>query len=244
MTYESDVLRDWYLLFHYGSPAEILHGAGFETGGLPARCLEFPVTTVEAAEQNSPIGRALDLGCAVGRSAFELSRFAGEVIGIDFSASFIEAAELIRNEGQSTYRRYGEMHLPETLEARRPGGIDPDRVSFEVGDAMSLRHDLGTFDLVHAANLLCRLPEPERLLARLPELLNQGGRLVVATPATWMDIYTPRAKQPTGLTLDYLHQHLDGNFELLTVAELPFLIREHQRKFQLSTSQTSVWARR
>jgi len=244
MTYESDVLRDWYLLFHYGSPEEILHGAGFETGGLPAKCLEFPVTTVAAAGLTSPIGRALDLGCAVGRSAFELSRYAVEVIGVDFSASFIEAAEKIRSEGRSTYSRYGEMHRAETLEASRPEGTHADRVFFEVGDAMALRHDLGTFDLIHAANLLCRLPEPERLLARLPELVNRGGRLVFATPATWMEVYTPQAKQPTGPTLEYLQEHLLENFELLAVSELPFLIREHQRKFQLSTSQTSVWIRR
>lgn len=244
MTYESDVLRDWYLLFHYGSPEEILHGSAVELEGLPKRCLDFPVTTVEAAGSNLSIGRALDLGCAVGRSAFEISRLADEVIGIDFSANFIDVAEVIRTGGRPVYRRYGEMHLAERLEARCPEGTRPSRISFEVGDAMSLRKDLGTFDLVHAANLLCRLTAPERLLARLPELVNPGGRLVLATPATWMEAHTPPENQPTGLTLDYLRRHLEGKFELLTVSELPFLIREHQRKFQLSTSQTSVWAKR
>ncbi len=244
MSYESGVLRDWYLLFHYGSPAEILHGAGFEIGGLPARCLEFPATTVEAGGLAMPIGRALDLGCAVGRSAFEISRFADEVVGIDFSASFIEVAEAIRQDGRPRYRRYTEMHLGEELEASRPDGTHPERVSFEVGDAMSLREDLGTFDFVHAANLLCRLPDPERLLTRLPGLVNPGGRLVLATPATWMQVYTPIANQPTGLTLAYLEEALGETFDLLSVRELPFLIREHQRKFQLSTSQTSVWSRR
>ena len=93
MSYESDLLRDWYLLFHYGSAEEILDGIGFDPKGLPARCLEFPVTTVEAAGLTAPVERALDLGCAVGRSTFELSRLANEVIGIDFSASFIRVAD-------------------------------------------------------------------------------------------------------------------------------------------------------
>ncbi len=244
MDYESEILRDWYLLFHYGSPEEILAGAAFDAGGLPPRGLEFPLATVEAAGLSGPVARALDLGCAVGRSSFELSKLADETVGIDFSASFIAAAEALRRGEEVPYRRYGEMHRPEPLAARRPGDARPNLVRFETGDAMRLRGDLGSFDLVHAANLLCRLPEPRRLLERLPHLVKPGGRLVLATPATWMEVYTPRAHQPDGATLEFLKARLGGAFELLSVSEIPFLIREHQRKFQLSSSQTSVWERR
>lgn len=50
--------------------------------------------------------------------------------------------------------------------------------------------------------------------------------------------------QPTGATLEFLKEHLHRTFEFIESQELPFLIREHQRKFQLSTSQTSLWIRR
>ncbi len=244
MSYESDILRDWYLLFHFGSAAEILEGVAFDSSTLPERCLEFPVTTVEAAGITSEIGRALDLGCAVGRSSFELSKVAREVIGIDFSQSFVNVAAEVGNGEAPSYRRYREMHLSDELVAKLPEGTRPERVAFEQGDAMDLREDLGGFDLVHAANLLCRLPEPTRFLDRLPDLVNPGGRLVMATPATWMEAYTPMANFPEGLTLDYLKEHLAKSFDFLEVNELPFLIREHQRKLQLSTAQTSVWQRR
>ena len=244
MSYESDILRDWYLLFHYGSPEEILAGVGFDPAGLPARCLEFPVTTVEAAEVSGTIDRALDLGCAVGRSSLELSRVADEVIGIDFSASFIDVADQVRKGDPVTYSRYGEMHQPESLTVRLPEGVQPDRVSFEVGDAMSLREDLGRFDFVHAANLLCRLPEPQRFFDRLPDLVRPGGKLVMATPATWLPEYTPVENQPAGATLDHLTEALGDAFTIVSVKEIPFLIREHQRKLQLSTSQTSLWIRK
>jgi len=244
MDYESEILRDWYLLFHYGSPAGILDGAAFDANGLPPRCLEFPVATVEAASPATPVDRALDVGCAVGRSSLELSKRAGEVIGVDFSASFIDAAEAMRRDGELPCRRFGEMHLPETLVVRRPEGVRPDRVSFETGDAMDLRSDLGSFDLVHAANLLCRLPEPRRFLERLPDLVRPGGWLVLATPASWMETWTPRDRQPEGTTLDFVGEAIGDFFILVSVTELPFLIREHRRKFQLSTSQTSVWVRR
>ena len=244
MSYESEVLRDWYLLFHFGTPEEILEGVGFDAGCLPAGCLEFPVATVAAAGLAGLVKRALDIGCAVGRSSFELSKLAEEVIGIDFSHRFIEEAAAVGRGEAPTYRRYGEMHRGDALTAGLPSGCLPERVSFEQGDAMNLRPDLGQFDLVHAANLLCRLPEPERFLDRLPDLVITGGRLVIATPATWLPEYTPMQNQPDGLTLDYLKEHLADSFEFVEVTELPFLIREHQRKLQLSTSQTSVWVRR
>ncbi len=244
MTYESDILRDWYLLFHYGSPEEILQDAAFAVSDLPPGSLEFPVQSVEIAGIRKEIGRALDVGCAVGRSAFEMSRLAGEVVGLDFSRSFIDAAESLRRGDALAYHRYRESHLPEPLVARLPPGARPERVRFATGDAMNLDLLLGAFDLVHAANLLCRLSDPIRFLDRLPALVKPGGILVLATPATWMEIHTPRENQPPGDTLDYLKARLEDSFELRSVTELPFFLREHRRKFQLSTSQTSVWRKR
>lgn len=244
MSYESDVLRDWYLLFHYGSEEEILHGVGFDHSCLPEGCLEFPVATVNFCQSDRKVDRALDIGCAVGRSTFELSRRASEVIGIDFSSSFVEVADQLRKGELVSYRRYSEMHLSDELTASMPDSVFPDRIAFEQGDAMNLRDDLGSFDLVHAANLLCRLPEPERFLDRLTDLVNPGGHLVMATPATWLPEYTPVENQPEALTINYLLHRLGPHFELIEAQEIPFLIREHQRKLQLSTSQASLWKRK
>ncbi|MBP84402.1 MAG: putative 4-mercaptohistidine N1-methyltransferase [Verrucomicrobiales bacterium] len=243
MSYESNILRDWYLLFHFGTADEVLDDVAFDPSGLPPGCLEFPVATVKAAGIAEPIGRALDIGCAVGRSSFELTKLASEVIGIDFSQSFIDVAEEIRHGKEIVYRRYNEMHQPEPLRVNLPDGVKLDHVSFEQGDAMNLREDLGKFNLVHAANLLCRLTEPQKFLNRLPDLVAEGGTLVIATPATWMEEYTTRENLPQGATLDYLKKHLSENFEFQRVCEVPFLIREHKRKLQLSTSQTSTWKR-
>jgi hypothetical protein len=43
-----------------------------------------------------------------------------------------------------------------------------------------------------AVNLIDRLPKPVRFLAHLPELVVPGGQLVLASPYTWMEDYTPR----------------------------------------------------
>jgi len=239
--YEARQLLDQYLLFHYGSADEILPHP--KTG--PHEALNFAVrTVVENIDIETVRGRALDLGCAVGRSSFELSRFCEKVVGIDFSVAFIDAAQRLRGGEQVNYSRLDEGASSTDLMATRPQGTHPERVAFEVGDAMDLRSDLGTFDLVHAANLICRLPHPVALLRRLPDLVAPGGTLILTTPCTWLGEFTKPEHWPQGATIDWLGDHLGGAFERLSVSDMPFLIREHARKYQWSVAQASVWIRR
>ncbi|MES2475978.1 MAG: putative 4-mercaptohistidine N1-methyltransferase [Verrucomicrobiota bacterium] len=240
--YESPKLLSEYLLFHFGTAEEILPaGRNWPLGMQQA--LDFPVRTV-GLFSNFPAERGLDLGCAVGRSAFEMARQCREVIGIDFSHSFIRAAETLRTGSAISYDRCEEASLSTRLEARAPVGIDVSRLSFQQGDAMDLPTDLGSFDCVHAANLLCRLPDPQRLLGRLPSLVKSGGELILATPCTWLEEYTPSENWPTGSTFDWLQTSLSQDFKLMGTADEPFLIRETARKFQWTTSLVTVWQRK
>ena len=68
--------------------------------------------------------RAVDVGCAVGRSTFELCRLFDEVVGIDYSQSFVDACNLLKDEGKMAYYITTEGDLKETLEAK----VDPDVV--------------------------------------------------------------------------------------------------------------------
>ncbi|MEM1084303.1 MAG: methyltransferase domain-containing protein [Verrucomicrobiota bacterium] len=237
--YESQKLLSEYLLFHYGTAGEILP-ASAPAGMRDA--LDFAVRT--QSHFTTPSERGLDLGCAVGRSSYEMSRTTrDEVIGIDFSQGFVNAAHIVRH-GPLPYTRLDEAHVSTALEARLPNGIEASKVSFEQGDAMNLRDDLGQFDRVHAANLLCRLPEPDRLLERLPDLVISGGELIITTPCTWLGEFTPPENWPPGPTLDWLSDKLAGAFELTLTHDEPFLIRETARKFQWTSSQLSLWSRR
>lgn len=237
--YESERLLAEYLLFHYGTAEEILPASAPQ--GM-REALDFAVRTTRHFSPGE-VARTLDLGCAVGRSAYELSRSSGETLGIDFSNSFIRAAAALAS-GPLPYQRLDEAHQKANLLARVPDGLPQGRVAFETGDAMNLRPDLGSFDRVHAANLLCRLPEPQRLLERLPDLVRPGGELVIATPCTWLGEYTPPENWPEGSTLEWLKEALGGDFELLHVSDEPFLIRETARKFQWTTSMVTTWRRR
>jgi putative 4-mercaptohistidine N1-methyltranferase len=244
--YETDRLVREYLLFHYGTAEEILP---WSAGPHPA--LGFAERCVAELLDVGALGSdacALDVGCAVGRSTFELARHCRKVVGIDYSRAFIEAAETLHERGSIDYEFIIEGDRTARATARLPSDIDASRVVFEVGDAMALREDLGSFDVVLAANLLCRLPDPRVFLARLPGLVRPGGQLLLTTPFTWLEEYTPRANWIGGRgdasSADLLTELLSPHFELRFAKDLPFLIREHARKFQWSVAWGTRWGRK
>ncbi len=248
--YESDRLLAEYLLFHYGGAEDILPYPGG-----PVAALDFAVRVVSECLDMRALparARALDIGCAVGRSSFELARHCVEVLGIDYSHAFIRAAEAVRTGGGVEYSRRDEGNLATPLTARAPAGVDPGRVRFETGDACDLRDHLGQMDVVLMANLVDRLQNPMGCLSRLPGLLNPGGQLIVTSPFTWMEEYTPVANWLGGYERDgqrvssfeTLQKVLEPDFELVGTKDLPMLIREHARKFQWSVSQAGMWRRR
>ena len=237
--YESQSYLDQYLLFHYGSSLQIDPFQIF-----PESFLNFAKRSVtENLDTSKERLRALDLGCSVGRSCFELSRFCYEVVGIDYSNQFIHAAETIRVEGSVKYNSLQEGSQFNSYIAEMPEGSRPERISFEVGDALQLPERIGKFDVIHAANLLCRLSNPDHLLKKFPALMNEGGSLVITTPCTWIGEFTPMENWPKGSTLDWISTNLSDSFVLQNTQDMTFIILEHARKFQVGIAQASVWIR-
>lgn len=243
--YETQKLVSEYLFFHYAEAADFS-----DEIPIPRDALHFPVRLVtELADPTRGTVAALDLGCAVGRSTFELARFAQSVIGVDFSAAFIRAAEKLKREGKHSCQVVVEGDRAVEFTARIPGGVDISRVTFETGDASSLRADMGKFDLVLAANLLCRLPDPGKFLDSLPDLVAPGGQLLLATPFSWLPEFTSPehwvgGRPGTGPSWDVLYRTLKRHFDLQLRMEMPFLIREHSRKYQYGISLGSRWIRK
>ena len=235
--YETDQALSEYLLMHYGTDAELMP---WPFG--PADAIGFPSRTV-AYFPEKKASRGLDIGCAVGRSTFELSKVCDEVVGIDYSASFIEAAEEIRQHGGIDYPIKESGKINSRATASIPEHSHSEGIQFLCADAMNLPANLGQFDYVHAANLICRLPDPAKLLNRLPDLVLPGGYLVLATPCTWLEQFTPPENQPSEDTFEWLSELLCPSFELVKKADEPFLIRETARKFQWSVSLVTQWKR-
>lgn len=248
--YETDRAVSEYLLFHYGMTWQMLPPVLVESGALnfPVHC----VTECLDVRRLPKKARALDLGCAVGRASFELARRCTEVVGVDYSKRFVTTAGHLRKNGTFLFVYAEEGELTCSATAVVPNEIDCERVSFECGDAMNLRRDLGSFDVVLMANLIDRLRQPRKCLAQLPRLLKSGGQLIITSPYTWLPEYTPRKNWLGGFvhkgrrvkTFDTLKEILLPDFQLIRRRDLPFLIREHARKFQLGVAEASVWLRK
>jgi putative 4-mercaptohistidine N1-methyltranferase len=242
--YESDDAVAQYLLFHYGTPEQICPLLPEARGacGFPARCVAESIKHLALRRR----GRALDLGCAVGRSSFELARHFDDVLGIDFSARFVAEASRMRQARNAIVRVPREGTIVDEVKLELPDDLHSGNITFEQGDACNLPPEIGRFDFVLMANLIDRLPDPAKCLARLRDLINPNGWLAITSPYTWLEEYTPRDKwleQGDG-TLAGLRKHLAPDFTEHKVFDLPFLIREHRRKFQWSIAEVSLWQRR
>ncbi|MDY7004203.1 MAG: 5-histidylcysteine sulfoxide synthase [Cyanobacteriota bacterium] len=249
--YEGDKILAENLMLHYGSADEAMpyNFGPKDAVGFPQQIAALTLETCSSL--GIEMGQALDVGCAVGGSTFALGREFRSVLGIDLSATFIEAAETLRREGRLTYRRRDEGENTSVTEARLPADLDRGRVTFRRADACALPPELVGFDAVLAANLLCRLASPRAFLGRLcgvRGLVRSGGLLVLATPFTWDERFTPRDAWLGGhdgeSSFAALQAELDGDFELLETRDMPFLIREHARKFQYVVTLVSIWKRR
>lgn len=101
--------------------------------------------------------KALDVGCGLGTDAFDLAERVGpegHVTGVDFSESLVNEAM-----DRATRRNLS--------------------VSFEVGDAQSLRFPDNTFDAVRTERMLMHVPNAEKASSEMARVLRRGGRMAV-----------------------------------------------------------------
>ncbi len=237
--YETDRYLQEYLLFHYGRPADLC-----PYQFVPRTLLHFHERI--RRECLLPVSRTglkvgLDLGCAVGRLTFELARVMDRVIGIDNSRTFIQAARRMARQHTVTARLKvsGAEFLRQQVTLSK--ALQRGRVEFREGDASDLScFAPGTFQIVTAINLLCRLPEPRRFLEQLHRVVIPGGQLVLGTPLSWQGDYTPRHRW---LSEQDIEAVLRPHFTLARTRDIPFLIREHRRKYQLGISTVRVFVR-
>lgn len=245
--YDTDRAVADYLLFHYGTLEQTVP-FDFAVPGHDylARAVRLGLKDVNWPQPS----RALDLGCAVGRASFELARHAAEVVGIDLSRKFIAAAQQLQRAGRAEFDRVEEGTRTTRCHVVVSPEIDRTRVRFEVGDALALAPELGTFEVVFAANLIDRLPDPGVFLDSCYRLVKPGGHLLLASPYTWTEEYTPHEHWLGGLpeapllTGDAIATRLQAHFTVAKRFDLPFLLREHARKYQWSVAEVLVFAAR
>ena len=244
-TYETDEQISQYLEFHYGDEY-------FGVKNFPKACID---TLFEKAG-NITFKRALDLGCAVGRSSFELAKKVELVEALDFSTRFIRNAQSLVEHGSVRYliTDEGDLSTLKQVSLENLGLTETvSRVEFSQGDASNLKPIYQNYDLIFAGNLIDRLYEPAAFLSTIHERMNSGGLLVLTSPYTWLEEFTKKENWIGGYkdngenktTLDGLHEILGKNFELFAEpVDIPFVIRETARKHQHTLAQMTIWKKR
>lgn len=262
--YETDDSVNMYLGLHFPSSGkkenvppilphagEPLHGLGF-----PQRVAQL----LKSLKPEYTNNRALDIGCAVGGSSFELARTFDRVDAFDFSKAFVNAARKMQDGENVRYKVPIEAELYEEVQAVHQEGVDESvrsKIHFFTGDAckmaeMASHGILGTYDGAVMSNLLCRLPDPMACLNDLPRVMNEGGVIVMVTPFSWLTQFTPRSKWLGGFqdpvtkapifSKDVLREIMEFNgFEKIHEEEMPLVIREHRRKYQYIISEATGW---
>ncbi len=84
-------------------------------------------------------------------------------------------------------------------------------------------------------------------------MIRSGGLLVLSSPYTWLEEFTPKENWLGGVrengealtTLQALQRLLAADFEPIgSPQDVPFVIRETARKFQHTLAQVTLWRKR
>lgn len=242
--YETDSMVSQYLDFQYGPDY-------FATPNYGKALVDI------ACQMTDKRGRALDIGCATGRASFELARHFSEVVGMDYSARFIDVAIQLTSGEDFRYVTQEEGDLVEYRQVRlKDFDLGPDqanRIQFVQGDACNLKPQPDRYDLVLASNLIDRLRYPKRFLQDVTAMIRSGGVLMLSSPYTWLEDFTPKENWLGGLrengealtTYQALQRLLAVDFEEIAAPQdVPFVIRETARKYQHTVAQLTVWRKR
>jgi ubiquinone/menaquinone biosynthesis C-methylase UbiE len=154
--------------------------------------------------------RVLDIGCGPGYATLELAQLvghAGEVVGVDESAGYVEYLN-----GQSGARGLGQAR-----------GV--------VGDVQKLPQALGGasgFDLAYARWVLCFVPDPGAVVAGVAASLRRGGRFCVHDYFNYgaMTMAPRRAAHDRAVAATITSWHARGG-DTDIMGKLPGLLEKH-----------------
>lgn len=236
-----------YAWDNYGDldPAEAPNGPAAPNG--VGRCLHAGLEPIETRLEQ-PI---LDIGCALGRSSFELAAGSSQlVLGIDTNFPMLKLAQRILAEQRLSYprRRIGVVYDRREFEINLPA---MDQVDFWACSGMSLPFRANRFGLAVGLQVLDSVGSPLGLLSAIADVLLPGGSAVLATPYDWSPAVTPveawigghsQRSETTGsaepllkalLTPGRHPQSIDGLFLRAEIPHFPWHTRIHDRSTML-----------
>jgi SAM-dependent methyltransferase len=220
--YETSSSLIQYLMLHFpssgadeGIPSILPHANAPQHGlRFPHRAAKATIDLYDMVNQQSqktdPL-HALDVGCAVGGGSFELAKHFQTVDAFDLSENFIRVARQMKDMERVTFQVPMEGDITAIVVCRHEPDVTSEvanRVRFFVGDACRIPEMMNVrdgnikppllaankYDAIVLSNLLCRLPDPTACLEALPLLLTDKGVVLILTPYSWLNEFTPPDK--------------------------------------------------
>lgn len=145
-------------VFDWSTPVPNFFWEFYDRWVSPAVVAALQADLHERLVRDLPMGsRILDVGCGGGQHAVQIVRARPDlrVVGIDISTTMVKRSRAL---------------------ARRAGVAD--RATFDLGDAMDLKFDADSFDVVFCAGPLKQVPDKSRALRECHRVLRQGGRML------------------------------------------------------------------
>ncbi|MBT9560491.1 MAG: methyltransferase domain-containing protein [Myxococcales bacterium] len=190
-------------------------------------------------------GLALDLGCSVGRSSFELTRrTSGLVLGLDLNIPMVRLARRVLTTGRVNYRerRVGLVYDDRDFAASLPS---PERVDFWAANVLEAPFRAARMGTVAAMNVIDCVPSPATFLHAVERLLAPGAVGILSTPYDWSAGATPyeawigghSQRGPMAGAAEPLirsliggdHAHAARGLELVGEREIEWHVRMHSR---------------
>ena len=203
--------------------------------------------------QGSPKGKALNIGCKTGRSAFELAVEFNSVIGVDFTARMIRIGVELKEKGYTQYTlpeegeivSFHQQNLQELgLDASRP------KVEFLQSDISNMKSLFTGYDLILLDTMLENTYNPQKFLDNVHQRINSKGLLIIASSYDWQNDRTDREHWLGGFkingenatTLNRLHELLEDRFTRISEpTDIQQVIRKTNRTFEHKVIQVTVW---
>ena len=191
-------------------------------------------------------GPVIDMGCAVGRTTFELAHGCDEIVlGVDLNFGMLKTAATILETGYASYPRrrggiaFERRNFPVVFEEAK-------NVDFWVCDATALPFSADAFSAAVSLNVLDCAWSPYDHLKEVGRILMPGGSALVSTPYDWTAHATPveawlgghsQRSEHKGASPAILrslfsgggHHHAVEELELISEEDVPWTLRLHDR---------------
>jgi SAM-dependent methyltransferase len=234
-----------YVQAHYGNMTELLEmspsawpdfvRAYKDSGSELYEVLISMARDAASGIQGLFAGMAIDVGCSVGRLAYELAPSFRSVYGIDLCFSAVLSARRIIRRSPIPQTTYSLVTDAGMWSDPIPVQVDErSNIEFLVASATALPLETGSVDCLATVNLIDVLPQPEELFKEAARVLGEQQFLLMADPYCWKDAGEEQAKKQKSSS-NYVSKSLSEHGFTISQRKnsIPWLLRLHDRRWDI-----------